>query len=74
MESEEPGASCHAARALAASGGAGGGRCLASECNNHPRWETVSIALVFALKYESRILGQWSNPVFGSRKSKASSP
>ena len=29
---------------------------------------------VFALKHESRILGQWSNPVSGSRKSQASSP
>ena len=27
-----------------------------------------------ALKHESRILGQWSNPVSGSRKSQASSP
>ena len=28
---------------------------------------------VLALKHESRILGQWSNPVSGSRKSQASS-
>ena len=41
MELEEPGASCHAARALAASGGGGRRRCLASECNNHPTRETV---------------------------------
>ena len=27
-----------------------------------------------ALKHESRILGQWSNPASGSRKSKTSSP
>ena len=31
-------------------------------------------AEVIALKHESRILGQWSNPVSGSRKSQASSP
>ena len=31
-------------------------------------------AEVLALKHESRILGQWSNPVSGSRKSQASSP
>ena len=31
-------------------------------------------AEVLALKDESRILGQWSNPVSGSRKSQASSP
>ena len=31
-------------------------------------------AEVLALKQESRILGQWSNPVSGSRKSQASSP
>ena len=29
---------------------------------------------VFALNQESRILGKWSNPVSGSRKSQASSP
>ena len=29
---------------------------------------------VLALKHESMILGQWSNPVSGSRKSQASSP
>ena len=29
---------------------------------------------VLALKHKSRILGQWSNPVSGSRKSQASSP
>ena len=31
-------------------------------------------AEVLALKHESRILGQWSKPVSGSRKSQASSP
>ena len=34
----------------------------------------VSHPEVLALKHESRILGQWSNPVSGSRKSRASSP
>ena len=33
-----------------------------------------STAEVLALKHESRILGQLSNPVSGSRKSHASSP
>ena len=31
-------------------------------------------AEVLALNHESRILGQWSNPVSGSRRSQASSP
>ena len=31
-------------------------------------------AKVLALKHESRILGLWSNPVSGARKSQASSP
>ena len=32
------------------------------------------VVWVFALKHKSRILGQWSNPVSGLRKSQASSP
>ena len=35
---------------------------------------SLSEAEVLALKHESRIFGQWSNPVSGSRKSQASSP
>ena len=35
-------------------------------------WQHAA-AEILALKQESRILGQWSTPVFGSRKSQASS-
>ena len=35
---------------------------------------TIAESEVLALKHDSRILGQWSNPVSGSRKSQASSP
>ena len=37
-------------------------------------WVTPSLPEVLALKRESGILGQWSNPVSGSRKSQVSSP
>ena len=42
----------------------------------HERSKTPFLSLpeVLALKHESRILGQWSSPVSGSRKSQASSP
>ena len=36
--------------------------------------ENCSLAEVLTLRHESRIFGQWSNPVSGSRKSQASSP
>ena len=39
--------------------------------SNHPR--SGGAAEVLALKHESGILGQWSNPVSGSGKSQASS-
>ena len=39
----------------------------------HPRPQSKRVAEFLAQKHESRILGQWSNLVSGSRKSQASS-
>ena len=39
-----------------------------------PPQSSAVLTDVLVLKHKSRILGQWSNPVSGSRKSQASSP
>ena len=38
------------------------------------KWTLLLLPEILALKHESRILGQWSNPVCGTSKSQASSP